>query len=241
MYLPTLFEETDPAVLHALMRAHPLGTWLTAPPADAATPGASGFVLPEVNHLPFLLEADAPGGARLLAHLPRANPLWRGLAAAPQCLVVFQGPQHYISPGWYASKPAHGKVVPTWNYAVVHAYGQARVLEGAEPGARGAIGDTAAEGLQALRAQLDDITRTHEAGQPHPWSVADAPPDYTAGLMRALVCVEIRLTRLVGKFKLSQNRPAEDRQGVVDGLRAQGDDAARAMATMVAGAVRPAR
>ncbi len=220
MYLPSHFEETDPAALHALMRAYPLGTWITPSPEAGV----------DVNHLPFLLDADHPAGPRLLAHLPRGNPVWRGLAAPGRsagCQVIFHGPQGYISPGWYASKPLHGKVVPTWNYAVVHAHGEARVLEGLASGDPAAVNG-------ALLDQLQRLTATHEASQPQPWSIHDAPPDYTAGLMRVLVCVEIRLTRLVGKFKLSQNRPLDDRLGVVAGLQARGDAASLALADLMA-------
>ena len=198
MYLPQHFEETRPAVLLALLRAHPLGLLLTQ--------DAQG--LPVADALPFLWEAgaDAAGPGTLVGHVARANPVWQPPAAglvAPQALVVFQGPDGYISPNGYPSKADHGKVVPTWNYAMVQARGPLRVLDDAA----------------TTRALVTRLTAHHEAAQRQPWAVTDAPDDYIAAMVRAIVCIEIPLTSLVGKYKLSQNRSAADRAGVVANLQ----------------------
>lgn len=202
MYLPTHFEETRPAVLHRLLAAHPLGLLITLDAAGA----------PVANPIPFMLDAQRGALGTLCGHVARANPVWQ--AAGQQALVVFQGPDGYISPSGYPGKALHGKVVPTWNYATVQARGPLQVL-----------GDDAA--AHALVSQLTD---RHEASQPRPWAVADAPADYIAGMLRAIVCIEIPLTALVGKYKLGQNRSAAERDGVVAALQAQGDAPARALA-----------
>ncbi|WP_395701803.1 FMN-binding negative transcriptional regulator [Aquabacterium sp.] len=201
MYLPRHFEETRPEPLHALMRAHPLGLLVT--PGDDAGPVA--------NSLPFLLDPtptdEAPCGT-LLCHVARANPVWREAPGAA-VLVVFQGAQGYVSPNWYPAKAEHGKVVPTWNYSMVQARGRLQVHD-----------DPA-----AVHAIVSRLTTRHEANQPRPWAVDDAPPEFTATMLRAIVGLRIPLTSLVGKFKLSQNRAAADREGVVKGLREQGAEA----------------
>jgi transcriptional regulator len=196
MYLPKHFEETRAEVLHELIRAHPLGLLVTL--ADAGL---------QANPVPFMLDADPAGGPGILrAHVARANPLWRETRADTEALVVFQGPQAYVSPGWYASKAEHGKVVPTWNYVMVQARGTLR-----------AIDDPA-----WVRAFVTRLTTRHEAVQAKPWAVADAPPDYIEATARAIVGLEITLSALVGKWKVSQNRSAADRAGVASGLRAAG-------------------
>ncbi|MCX7961038.1 MAG: FMN-binding negative transcriptional regulator [Burkholderiales bacterium] len=210
MYLPDHFAETRVAVLHALIRAFPLGTLVTLGPEG-----------PEANHIPFELDpAPAPFGT-LRAHVARANPLWRGLSREPRALAIFQGPQAYVSPSWYPSKREHGKVVPTWNYAVVHARGTLRAIE-----------DRA-----WLRALVERLTDRHEAGRAAPWTVGDAPADYVERMLEAIVGVELTVTSLAGKWKASQNRTAADRAGVVDGLRGEGSDAAAAMAELVRGTI----
>ncbi len=190
MYQPGHFIETDPAALLAVMQAAPLATLVRA-----------GAAL-EADMLP--LEVDrTDAGWRLTGHVARANPLWRE-ADGQDVLVLFQGAQAYVSPNWYPSKARHGKMVPTWNYAVVQARGRLRAIEDAA----------------WLRAFLDRLTDRHEGSRAAPWHVGDAPEDYIAANLRAIVGIEIDVTSLEGKFKLSQNRSAEDRTGVVLGLGA---------------------
>ncbi|MDG0854926.1 FMN-binding negative transcriptional regulator [Roseateles puraquae] len=201
-YLPGHFEERDLATLHAFIEANPLATWATTQDGELV-----------VHHVPFRLDRTRGPFGTLVGHVARANPVWR----APQpSLLVFGGPQAYVSPGWYASKPLHGKVVPTWNYAVVHARGTPVVLE------------DAASVLRIVSA----LTDTHEARQAHPWQVGDAPPEFVDQMLRAIVGIEIPIEQLVGKWKVSQNRSADDRAGVAAGLRAQ--DPADPMAALVA-------
>ena len=192
-YLPSHFEERDLPTLQALIDAHPLATWATTHDGELV-----------VHHVPFRLDRTRGAYGTLVGHVARANPVWR----SPQpSLLVFGGPQAYVSPGWYPSKQVHGKVVPTWNYAVVHARGTPVVLE------------DAASVLRIVSA----LTDTHEAAQAHPWQVGDAPPDFIEQLLRAIVGIEIPVDQLVGKWKVSQNRSTEDRAGVAAGLRAQAD------------------
>jgi transcriptional regulator len=204
MYLPTHFEETRPEVLDALLQAHPLGLLVTTDDTGA----------PVVDPIPFIRVPDRGPLGTLVGHVARANPVWRLRAGAPEALVVFQGPDGYISPNGYASKAEHGKVVPTWNYAVVQARGPLVVLDDAA----------------AALALVSQLTRRHEATQQRPWAVSDAPDDYIASMLRAIVCIEIPLTALVGKYKLSQNRSAADRAGLVAGLQADLVPAAHTLA-----------
>ncbi|HSQ72219.1 MAG TPA: FMN-binding negative transcriptional regulator [Rubrivivax sp.] len=192
MYLPAHFEQTDRAALHALMREHPLASLVTSGP-DGLTAD------------PVPLEFDPAEGecGTLTGHVARANPLWRG-AAGQTVLAIFNGPQAYVSPSWYASKAATHKVVPTWNYTVVHAHGVLDIVEDAP-------------WLRALVGRLSDH---FEAPRPAPWSVNDAPVDYVQQMLRAIVGIRIPLTRLVGKWKVSQNRSEADRQGVAEGMGA---------------------
>jgi transcriptional regulator len=211
MYLPAHFEETRPEVLHELVRAHPLGLLITL--------GQAGL---QANPVPFILDADPAGGPPTLrAHVARANPVWREARADVESLVVFQGAQAYISPSLYASKAATGKVVPTWNYVIVQARGTLRVMDDAP----------------WLHALVTRLTERHEATRAVPWQVSDAPADYIDTMLRAIVGIELTLTSLTGKWKVTQNRSAADRAGVVDGLRAQaeqnGDPMAEAMAALV--------
>lgn len=207
MYLPKHFEETRPDALHALIRSQPLGMMVTL--AD------SGL---QANPVPFILDADPAGGPGILrAHVARANPVWREARADVEALVVFQGPQAYISPNWYPSKAEHGKAVPTWNYVTVQARGTLRAI---------------ADDPAWLRAFVTRLTETHEAAQPRPWAVTDAPPDFIDTMLRAIVGIEITLSALTGKWKVSQNRPAADRAGVAAGLNAVGQpDSARLIPT----------
>ena len=201
MYLPGHFEQPDAAALHALMREHPLAALVTITP-DGLT----------ADHLPLELDTSAGTHGTLHGHVARANPLWR-LAAGSPVLAIFRGPQAYVSPSWYPSKAQTHKVVPTWNYAVVHAHG---VLE-------------AVDDAPWLRTLVGRLTDHQEAPRSAPWAVDDAPPDYVQQMLRAIVGIRIPLTRLVGKWKVSQNRSEADRLGVVQGL---GDDP---MAALVRG------
>ena len=206
MYLPKHFEETRIEVLHALVRAHPLGALVTL--------GAGGL---EANHIPFEIDSDPAPFGTLRGHVARANPVWRELSRGADALAIFQGAATYVSPSWYPTKQEGGKVVPTWNYAVVHAYGPLR-----------AVDDPA-----WLRAFVERLTNRHESGRTAPWHVTDAPADYVGKMVTAIVGIELPVARFVGKWKASQNRTAQDRAGVVAGLEQDGGDAARAMAALV--------
>jgi transcriptional regulator len=144
----------------------------------------------------------APYGT-LRGHIARANPQWRDVSAKAQALAIFLGPDAYVTPSWYATKRVNGKVVPTWNYAAIHAYGPVRFFDDAD----------------RLLALVTQLTETHEARLTQPWAVSDAPPDYVRGMLRAIVGFELPILRLEGKWKMSQNRPADDRAGVIEGLR----------------------
>lgn len=207
MYVPKHFAETRVAVMHELIRAHPL--------AAIVTLRAGGLA---AEHVPLEIDPDPAPYGTLLGHVARANPMWRELAPETQALAIFQGPQAYVSPSAYATKRETGKVVPTWNYAVVHARCTLRAVE-----------DPA-----WLRALVERLTRRHESGRDAPWQVADAPPDYVDQMVRAIVGIELEITELTGKWKVSQNRTARDRAGVVESLAREGGDAAAAMARLVA-------
>lgn len=206
MYNPAQFEETRLAVLHALVGQHPLATLVTLT--------ADGLV---ANHIPLHLRQDGSPSGTLVGHVARNNPLWREVDTATEVLAVFQGPNAYVSPSWYPTKQEHGKVVPTWNYAVVHARGPLRVMD-----------DPA-----WVRAQLLELTQQQESGFAKPWQVDDAPRAYTDQLITALVGIEIPIHQLTGKWKVSQNQPANNRAGVVRALQTQGDDQSVAMAALV--------
>ncbi len=207
MYLPGHFAETRVEVLQALMRAHPFATLVTQ--------GGKGL---NADHLPLHFAAGVGLHGALQGHVARANPLWRN-AADSEVLVIFHGPQAYVTPSWYETKRADGKAVPTWNYVVVHARGRLR-----------AIDDPA-----WLRAQLEALVSRHESAFPEPWQIGDAPPDYIEKMLKAIVGVEIVISELSGKWKTSQNQPEINRAGVVDGLRRQGTEDTLQMAALVAG------
>lgn len=199
MYTPSHYAESRTAVLHDLMRAHPLATLVTAT--------ARGF---EANHLPLLLDAAEGESGVLLGHVARTNPVWRETESGSEALAIFSGADHYVSPNWYPSKRAHGKVVPTWNYAVVHVRGRVIWRD-----------DTA-----WLRAFLERLTAAHERGQAVPWTLGDAPADYIDRMLAAVVGLEIPIASVTGKRKLSQNQAPADRRAVAAALRrAGGDDA----------------
>lgn len=192
MYLPKHFEEADPDVLAGLIERYPLGTWVVR----------SGEEL-VINHVPFMLTRSADGRVtHLLAHTARPNPVWQMLEQAGESVVVFQGGDAYISPSFYPSKREHGKVVPTWNYAVVHVQGIARAI-------------TERDELLAL---VKTLTEIHEAGLEDPWQVSDAPDDYIDMMLKGIVGIELTITQMTGKWKNSQNRSPADRAGVANAL-----------------------
>ncbi|HEU0202552.1 MAG TPA: FMN-binding negative transcriptional regulator [Burkholderiaceae bacterium] len=206
MYVPAHFEQTDVALLHDLIRAFPLGAWVVS---------NDGELL--VNHIPFLIDPTRGAHGTLVGHVARANPVWQTLSATANAVVIFQGAQGYVSPSWYPSKHAHGKAVPTWNYAVVHAHGTPRAIEERD----------------WLLDLVTRLTATQEARQAVPWKVTDAPADYIERQLASIVGIEMPISKLVGKWKVSQNRPPADRLGVVAGLMARGDETSNAMAALV--------
>lgn len=205
MYQVPQFRESDLVVQHAFIRAHPLGLLISASPEGILA-----------NPIPFLLYAEGERGV-LRCHLSRGNPQWQALQTSADALVVFQGPEHYISPSWYPSKHEHGKTVPTWNYSTVQARGTARVIEDAA----------------WLLAHVSALSDAQEGSRPEPWAVADAPESYIASQLRGIVGIEITVSSLDGKFKASQNRPPADRAGVVSGLDEIGGDRAHRMRDLV--------
>ena len=174
------------------------------PLAALITGGAEGI---EANHIPLLLDPEPQPDGTLLGHMARANTQWQGWTADTPALAIFRGPQAYISPNWYPSKHENGRAVPTWNYAVVHVHGTVS-----------AFADSA-----RLRAFLDRLTAVHEAGEPLPWRPADAPADYIDGLLNAIVGIELRITRIEGKWKTGQNQSAANKNGAAEALEALGN------------------
>jgi transcriptional regulator len=206
MYVPEIFEEKRVAILHDLIRKYPFGTLVTF--------NERGL---EANHIPFLVESTPEPFGVLYAHVSRANPVWREVSSTSEVLAVFQGPQSYISPSWYVTKSETGMVVPTWNYAVVHVYGRLEALEDAA----------------WLRSVVDRLTNTHEAGQTEPWSMSSAPDPYIEKQLTAIVGLKLTITRLIGKWKMSQNRPPQDRASVTRTLVEQGTEHSVAMAESI--------
>jgi transcriptional regulator len=206
MYLPKHFEETRVEVLHGLIRAYPFGTLVTLT--------AGGL---DANHIPFEVHPDPRPFGTLRGHVARGNPVWREISPGAEALVIFQGPDTYISPSWYPTERETGKVVPTWNYAVVHAHGVPRFID-----------DRA-----WLRAFVEQLTDRHEARRREPWKVTDAPADYIDKQVGAIIGLEIPITRLIGKWKVSPNRPPHDRAGVVEGLIRDAQPSAGMMADLV--------
>jgi transcriptional regulator len=216
MYTPASFREERLDVLHGLIAAHPLGA-LVRHDADGLC----------ADHLPFEIAAptpEAPFGI-LRAHVARANPLWRAAGGADECMVLFQGPHAYITPAWYAEKQRSGKEVPTFNYAVVHAHGPLRAIDDAA----------------WLLGLVERLTSRHEAGLATPWRVSDAPADYIGKLLKAIVGIEIPLTRITGKWKLGQNRSMQDQASMAQGLALDHQaGAAQALGALIAANVTPA-
>lgn len=206
MYVPKHHEECELAVLHSLIQSHPLGTWVMHEAGELAA-----------NHIPFLLDSSRGENGTLVGHVARANPVWQSFSRASNSLVIFQGAETYITPSWYPSKQEHGKAVPTWNYAVVHAHGVPHAIEDRD----------------WLLQHVTQLSNTHETNQAFPWKVSDAPEDFIERLMNAIVGIEIPVGKLVGKWKVSQNRPDSDKLGVVAGLLSRGNAESNAMAHMV--------
>ncbi|MFB2863775.1 FMN-binding negative transcriptional regulator [Aeromonas sp. MdU4] len=195
MYLPPHFATDDTEALHQLMQAHPLGALITH--------GSQGL---DANHLPFEFAKETGAHGVLRAHVARNNPLWQEAKDGDEVLVIFKAADAYISPNWYPSKKAHHQQVPTWNYSVVHAHGRIQIRDDA----------------RFVRRLLANLTRHHEAGEPTPWKMADAPREYIEAMVQAVVGIEIEIERLVGKFKLGQNKDEPDRQGAAHALQAKG-------------------
>ena len=191
MYIPKHFEETSVEVMHELIRERPLATIVTLTSLGL-----------NANHIPLYLFKDSSHFGVLRGHVARANPMWTDVLDDVEVLVIFHGPDAYISPSWYPTKEETGKVVPTWNYAVVHAYGNLRAID--DP--------------LWLRNQLEILTDHNEDQFSKRWSVSDAPHDYTEKLIEAVVGVEILITKLFGKWKVSQNQPPQNKEGVINGL-----------------------
>ena len=205
MYIPRANKEDRIPVLHKLMEDQPF--------ASLVTMGSSGLF---ASHIPIVLEQNGAMG-RLKCHLSRANTQWRDYVPSIQALAIFSGPQHYITPTWYPEKQETGKVVPTWNYVVVHAYGNLRIIEDSE----------------WLMAHLATLVGIHEAESASPWKISDAPADYIASQIKGIVGLEMEIERLEGKWKVSQNRPARDRLGVAHGLGELNTAESLAMKTLV--------
>lgn len=205
MYRPPAFREDRLDVMHDLIRKHPLAMLVTG--------GEHGLM---ANLIPFEIDPDGSPNGTLRAHLAKANEQVAALQAGAEAMIIFQGPNTYVTPSWYATKREHGKVVPTWNYVVVQAWGTPHVEDGAE----------------WLRRQIGSLTRTQEAGRAQPWAVEDAPENFIAGQIKGIIGIEIPISRIEGKWKVSQNRGEADRTGVADGLRQEGPEA-EAMARIV--------
>jgi transcriptional regulator len=211
MYIPKHFAEPKIEMMHELIRAHPLATLITL---------SSGGL--NANHIPFYLSAEPTPFGTLQGHVARSNPLWTDFAREVDVLTIFHGPEHYITPSWYATKQETGKVVPTWNYITVHAYGVLRVVDDAA----------------WLRDQLVALTTQNEAAFAQPWKITDAPNEFIEKLTVAIVGIEIVITKLQGKWKLSQNQPEQNRMGVIAGLESVRTEQAQEMAELVARAAK---
>ncbi|QSA96448.1 FMN-binding negative transcriptional regulator [Methylococcus sp. EFPC2] len=206
MYIPKQFDEPRIDVLHELIRARPLATLITL---------SSGGL--NANHIPLHLTAEPTPFGTLRGHVARSNPIWSDFSKDVEVLAVFHGPDVYIRPSWYSTKAETGKVVPTWNYTVAHAYGALRVIDDAS----------------WLRAHLETFTASNEAAFPDPWHLSDAPHDFTDKLIEAVVGIEIVVSRLSGKWKVSQNQPPQNQAGVAHGLRSSALAESLEMAALV--------
>ncbi|KPL85336.1 FMN-binding negative transcriptional regulator [Herpetosiphon geysericola] len=206
MYLPKHFAEPRLEVLQELIQCQPLATIITL--------NQNGI---NANHIPLYLDPQAGEFGTLYGHVARANSIWQEHTSQHEILAIFHGSDSYITPSWYASKAQTGRVVPTWNYAVAHAYGQLQVID--DP--------------QWLRQQLEHLTNHNEASFEHQWQVGDAPHEYTEALLKAIVGIAIPITRLLGKWKVSQNQPHANQQSVIAGLEASNEPTAAAMIELI--------
>jgi transcriptional regulator len=210
MYISKHHQLIKQEAILALIEAHPLGAWVCQ--------SRDGLV---ANHVPFFLDRTRGPHGTLMGHVARANSVWRQLLADTASVVMFQGAQSYITPGWYPGKTEHGKVVPTWNYTVAHVHGTARAIE--DP--------------KWMLDMLNRLTDAQESRQTRPWRVSDAPPDFVEKLMRGIVGIEIPIDRLEAKLKASQDEDLQDRHGTVKGLQSVSGDQSRSMAGLVLGAI----
>lgn len=199
MYIPTQFAEDRLPVLHDAIRQAGI--------ANLVTTGPDGIV---ASPLPLMLDPDAGLYGTLFGHLARGNPQWRTSDTAIEALAIFMGPDAYVTPSYYETKRETGRVVPTWNYVTIHAYGPI----------------TFSDDLTRLLDFVTRLTARHEDGRAVPWQVSDAPAAFTQGQLKGIIAFELPITRLQGKWKMSQNRPMADRAGVIAGLRADGNEAA---------------
>lgn len=206
MYLPKHFAESRVDVLHQFIRTYPLATVVTL--------GSSGL---NANHIPLHLSPDPSPFGILRGHVARANPIWQDIDSDIEVLAIFHGPDAYVTPSWYPTKAETGKAVPTWNYAVTHAYGTLRIIDDHD----------------WLRSHLEELTAHNEAVFSDPWQLGDAPAEFIDKMIGAVVGIEMVITRLVGKWKVSQNQPTPNQAGVIRGLQARGDGAAIEMAALV--------
>jgi len=206
MYLPKHFEERAPERLRSFIQRYPLGSLVTAT--------ASGL---DANHIPFVCADTGSGVGTLHGHIARANPLWRDGVRDAAALVIFHGPDSFISPSWYPSKRENARVVPTWNYAVVHVHGVLRFVD-----------DPA-----WVRSHVEALTREHEEKRDAPWAVTDAPADFVEKLVAAVVGIEISVTEVVGKWKVSQNRSISDRAGVAEALEREATPSGAGIAALM--------
>ena len=208
MYTPAYHAFNDIEKMRAHIAAHPLGAWVCH---------AHGQLI--ANHIPFVLDAKHGSHGRLLAHVSRANSVWRELIGGAPSVVMFRGPSAYITPSWYPGKHQHGKVVPTWNYVTVHAHGMARAME-----------DTC-----WILDVLNRLTDTQESQRTEPWKVSDAPSAYIDKMLRAVVGIEITIDRVEGRLKVSQDEDEQDRRGTVEGLQHSTDASTQVLASLVLG------
>ncbi len=197
MFKPPLFMEDRVGVMHDLIDAYSFGILIAHEDSELS-----------VNHLPFVLHRELGDKGMLRAHMAKGNPLWKAFDEGSNVVVIFQGPHHYISPGWYASKAEHGKVVPTWNYATVHAKGALKLIDDPD----------------WLIEQIGSLSDIHEAGRDDPWKITDAPDKYIRGQMKGIIGVEIEFAELTGKWKMSQNKNDADKAGILNGLTNDGDE-----------------